>query len=164
MALTLTEKFRMSAGGRSFRMYEVTADGSTVSIDATDLDMTLIEFASITPPAGLIGTASITASDLATVTGSTLTSIGVTGASFGDSVVVGTDSDGLGLLIVGYVSKADEVAIRVNNSTAGTVTPPTGYKATVIKNIGLVTYTGAGIVFGPTLTSGDKFNLQVIGW
>lgn len=164
MALTFSEKFRMTAGGRAFRMYEVTADGSTVSIDASTLDLTQIEFASITPPAGLIGTVSITASDLATVTGSTLTSITVTGAAFGDAVTVGTDSDGLGLLIAGYVSLANEVAIRVNNSTAGTVTPPTGYEATVIKNVGLKTYTGDFIVFGPKLTSGDKFNLTVIGW
>ena len=164
MALTITEKFRMTAGGRAFRMFEVTADGSTVSINASDLDMDQIEFAKLTPPAPLEGTVSITASDLATVTGSTLTSITVTGAAFGDHVLVGTAADTADLLIVGTVVKADEVEVRVENQTAGTVTPPSGYKVTIPKFCGLKTFTGSAIVFGPALTSGDKFNLEVIGW
>ena len=163
MSLSFSEKFRMTAGGRSFRMYEVTADGSTVSINASDLDLDQIEFAKLTSPQDLIGTLSITASALATVTGSTLV-VTVTGAVLGDPVNVGLATDGLDLIYTGYVQAANTVEIRVDNQTAGTVTPPEGYQAIVRKSVGLKTYTGSAIVFGPALTSGDKFNLEVIGW
>jgi hypothetical protein len=164
MALTLTEKFRGAVGGKALRCFEVTADGTTVSIDASDLDLHYIEFANITPPQDIVGTLSITASDLADATGSTLTGITLTGAALGDAVTVGTATDGLGLSITGYVSAANEGAIRVQNETGGIVTPPAGYKITVPKNVGLKTYTGTGIVFGPALSSGEKFNLMVIGY
>ena len=39
MALTLSQKVRMSIGGKAFRAYEVTHDGSTGSISASEFDL-----------------------------------------------------------------------------------------------------------------------------
>ena len=49
MALTFSEKVRMSAGNKSFRLYHVTHDGSTTTIDAGSLGMNYIEAMVITP-------------------------------------------------------------------------------------------------------------------
>jgi len=43
MALSFSEKARLAIGGKAFRVYEVTHDGSETSIDATDFDMQYIE-------------------------------------------------------------------------------------------------------------------------
>ena len=49
MSLTFTENFRMTAGGRAWRMIEVTHVGlATSSISAASMDLTLIE--------GIVGT------------------------------------------------------------------------------------------------------------
>ena len=44
MALTITENFRMTAGGRAWRCFEVVHDsGTTLSISAASLDLTYIQ-------------------------------------------------------------------------------------------------------------------------
>ena len=44
MAITITEKFRMTAGGRAWRNFEVVHDsGTTKYISAPTLDLTYIE-------------------------------------------------------------------------------------------------------------------------
>ena len=44
MALTtIKELFRVSEGGKAFRVYDVTHDESTLSVDAKDLDLDYIE-------------------------------------------------------------------------------------------------------------------------
>ena len=45
MALTFTQRARTSLGGKAFRAYDITHDGSETSIDASDLDMNYIESA-----------------------------------------------------------------------------------------------------------------------
>jgi hypothetical protein len=45
MALTFSQKLRMSMGNKAFRVYEVTHDGSTTTIEASDLDMNYIDYA-----------------------------------------------------------------------------------------------------------------------
>ncbi|OFW61315.1 MAG: hypothetical protein A2W01_11210 [Candidatus Solincola sediminis] len=45
MALTFTQKERYSVGGKAFRLYEITHDGSVTTINATDIDMNYIEAA-----------------------------------------------------------------------------------------------------------------------
>lgn len=49
MALSFSEKVRMSAGNKAFRIYEVTSDGSSTTINASDLEMNYIEYAVLTP-------------------------------------------------------------------------------------------------------------------
>lgn len=49
MALTFTEQVRESIGRKSFRVYKVTHDGSTTTINASDLGMNYIEAMVITP-------------------------------------------------------------------------------------------------------------------
>lgn len=43
MALTISEKFRYTAGGRAFRVYEITHDGSTLTLTAGSMDLDYIE-------------------------------------------------------------------------------------------------------------------------
>ena len=43
MALSVTENFRMTAGGRAWRMVSVTHDGSVLSVSAGSLDLTYIQ-------------------------------------------------------------------------------------------------------------------------
>jgi len=47
MALTISEKFRMTAGGRKFMFLDVTHDESTISLTALEADLTCIEWAMI---------------------------------------------------------------------------------------------------------------------
>ncbi|MFX0194548.1 MAG: hypothetical protein ACFFCW_00375 [Candidatus Hodarchaeota archaeon] len=44
MALTLTEKFRWTAGGRAFRVFQVTHDEATSTIAAASVDLSYVEF------------------------------------------------------------------------------------------------------------------------
>ena len=43
MALTVTENFRMTAGGRAWRMITVVHDSATLSLTAASIDLTVIE-------------------------------------------------------------------------------------------------------------------------
>jgi hypothetical protein len=45
MALTLTEDFRMTAGGKQWRFMSVTDDETTSSFTAASIDMNVIEYA-----------------------------------------------------------------------------------------------------------------------
>jgi hypothetical protein len=44
MALTITENFRMTAGGRAFRFVTITHDESTSTFTAGSVDLDYIEF------------------------------------------------------------------------------------------------------------------------
>jgi hypothetical protein len=76
MALTFSDKLNgmhFPFGGRQFRAYEITHDGSETSIDASDLGLTYIETA--IPGGGTVpvGSAGTTAQiDLTTNNGSSL--------------------------------------------------------------------------------------------
>jgi len=43
MALTISEKFRMTAGGKAWRVYDITHDGSVLSITAGSMDLDYID-------------------------------------------------------------------------------------------------------------------------
>ena len=43
MALTITENFRMTAGGRAWRNYEIVHDSATLSVTAASLDLDYIQ-------------------------------------------------------------------------------------------------------------------------
>jgi len=43
MALTLSETFRWTAGGRAFRMYDITHDEATSTVYAVSMDLEYIE-------------------------------------------------------------------------------------------------------------------------
>jgi len=49
MALTITEKYRASIGGKAWRAYEITHDDSVTTVDASDLALDTIEFAMFSP-------------------------------------------------------------------------------------------------------------------
>lgn len=49
MALTFTQKLRISMGDKAYRLYEVTADGSTTTINASDIDLNYIDHAIMSP-------------------------------------------------------------------------------------------------------------------
>ena len=49
MALTFTKKVSMSVGDKKFRLYEITADGSTTAINASSLGMNYIDHAIMSP-------------------------------------------------------------------------------------------------------------------
>jgi hypothetical protein len=49
MALTFTKKIEMSMGDKAYRLYEVTADGSTSTINATDINLHYIDHAILSP-------------------------------------------------------------------------------------------------------------------
>lgn len=53
MALSFSEKVRMSQGNKSFRVYEVTHDGSATTINASDLGMNYIEYMVLGPVTAL---------------------------------------------------------------------------------------------------------------
>lgn len=76
MALTFTDKMggkHLAIGGRSWRFYEVTHDGSETSMAASDFDLTEVEFAMAGPHTVPVGSAGTTAQvDLTTSSGKTL--------------------------------------------------------------------------------------------
>jgi len=56
MALTITENMRMTAGGKAWRMINVTHDSSTVSLTAGSIDLTYIEhIVGIVPKMSMVG-------------------------------------------------------------------------------------------------------------
>lgn len=47
MALTFTKKIREKMGSTAFRLYEITPDGSVTTINASDIDLNYIEYATL---------------------------------------------------------------------------------------------------------------------
>ncbi len=162
MALIFTERLRQDIGGKSFRCYDVTCDGSTVSIDAKDIDLNTIETAMVEGAADLIGTVSISGAQLADAAGSTLT-VTLTGAVLGDAVNVASGGDNIDLTITAYVQAANAVEIRIQNESGDNRTPEDGYECRIRKTVGLKTYRGEAIVFGPPLRSGDIIRVWAYG-
>ncbi len=82
MSLTLTEDFRMSAGGRQFRFITVTHDESTSTFTATSLDLTQFEYVM----AGTPYLAS-TVADVSALIGAT--NVSITGGSDKNTITFG---------------------------------------------------------------------------
>lgn len=85
MALTFSEKFRAGIGGKAFRAYEVTHDGSETSIDASDLDMNYIDAAMAGPGTQVLSATSVAYADLTTTSGN---SIAFTALSAGATSII----------------------------------------------------------------------------
>jgi len=83
---------------------------------------------------GLIGTLVWDPGNLIDGTGETSGNITVTGAIFGDYVLVGAPYDLQGITCTAYVNAADSVRIRLQNETGGTIDLASGtWKVKVIK-------------------------------
>lgn len=82
----------------------------------------------------LNGTSTVDPASLTTYTGTTSSAITVTGAAFGDFVLVAAPYTQAGVFIQGYVSAANTIVITVFNATAGTVDLTSGtWKIKVLK-------------------------------
>lgn len=163
MALKFTEVLRDSLDESAFRCYEVTCDGTIVSIDVSDLDMHQIDTAMIAGVADKSGTVTITGASISDAVGSTITGITVTGAVLGDAVEVGTIEDPEGITITAYVQTAGNCEVRLQNESGSPSTSPNTYNLKIRKSFGLITYGGTAIVFSPAGNDGDKFALWAFG-
>jgi hypothetical protein len=67
MALAFSEKITLSAGDKAFRVYEVTHDGISTTIQANDLNLTYIEHITPSPRTAL----STAADDFPGISGTT---------------------------------------------------------------------------------------------
>lgn len=88
MALTFTDKLggqHFPFGGRQFRAYEVTHDGSETSMDASDFDLTYVETAIAGPGTQVLSATSTAYADLTTNHGS---SLAMTALSSGATTVI----------------------------------------------------------------------------
>jgi hypothetical protein len=163
MALAFTEVLRDTLNEKAFRCYEVTCDGTTVSINAADLDLHYIDSAMVAGGIDVTGTVSITVSALADGVGSTLT-VTLTGANIGDAVEVAGSQDMDDTIMTAYAQATDKAEIRLQDENAGNTTPANGYICRIRKSVALLTYTGEHIVFSPPLRSGDVIAVWAFGW
>lgn len=163
MALTFSQKLRTTVGGKAFRAYEVTCDGSTLSINAADLELNYIESAVIMGAADLIGTVSISTDVISDAAGSTI-AVTFVGAVLGDVVNVGTNADVDDMIMTAYCNDTDKAEIRLQNESTDNSDAPEGFECRIRKSVGLSTYKGEEIVFGPALQSGDKIVVWAFGW
>ena len=171
MALTFNQKCKAHIGGMAFRAYEVTSDGSTTTIDASDLDMYDIGVIFFQPKEDLSFATNLDFANLADAAGVT-TQIAATGAVLGDFVQVTGSVDCLDMIVTGYVQADDAVDVRVQNESGNSDLnlAEVPFHARVIKRMGLESLTtskgGAEgyAVFYPTLTSGDIFTVWALGF
>ena len=165
MALSFSNKARGTIGsGLKLEIWEVTEDGSTTTISASDFDLNDIVSAQIIPKANLVGSVSWTTAQIADGA-MEAKDVTVTGAALGDEAEVSLGVALSDLSLSGDVSASDKVTAVLNNGTSAPVdiTAATLY-ATVMKHKGLSTYSGSSIVFGPAGTSADVFTIWVVGW
>jgi len=164
MTLAFTEQGRADIGGREFRCYQVTCDGSTKTIEASDLDMHYIESAMVGQKADISGTQSLDMGELTDAVGSTVT-VTHTGAVVGDFLLQATDLDMVDQVVTAYVQAGDAAEVRVVNESGSIAdVGDTTFRVRALRNIGLNTTYGTFIIFSPALRSGDTFSLAVIGY
>jgi len=163
MALSFTEKGRGDIGGKDFRCYQVTADGSSQTVYAASIDMHYIDSAMIGNRSDVHGLVSVDLDELADAAGSTLVvSIGCT---LGDFTLAACSLDLEDMTMTSYVQAANKGEIRLQNESGGAVDlGAIAFHMISPRNIGLSTRTGTYIVFSPALRSGDVFHLAVIGY
>ena len=165
MALVFTQKCKAPFGGRAFRAYEITSDGATTTINASDLDLNYIENVWLASKNDLSATAELDPADLADGESDT-TQVSVTGAVLGDFVQVVGSVDCDDCTITASVQSAGKVDILFSHEESGgnINLGATPFHVRVLKRVGLTTQTGKYITFWPTLTDGDKFTLWCIGY
>lgn len=164
MALTITELARIDSGGKAVRIHQITSDGSTTTIDASDLALNYINGVVSASKANLAGTLSIDAFGLAAAAEET-NDVTVTGAVLGDLCVGAIDLDVTDLMTDVQITATDTATLVISNVTAASVDiATTTANVSVFKDIGFSTQSGAYIIFGPTLASGDTFIIQTVGY
>ena len=171
MALVFNQKCKAQIGGMAFRAYEITSDGSTTTIDASDLDLHEIEVIFFQARSDLSAAAAVNFGPLDDAAGDT-SQIAVTGAVLGDFVQIAASVDLTDMLATAYVQADDAVDIRLQNES-GNDSLDIGagpWHARVIKRMGLESLTGSSAqaegyaVFYPTLTDGDVFAVWALGF
>jgi len=165
MALTFSEKFRAGIGGKAWRVVEVTSDGSTTSINASDLDLNYITEAMIMNNVDLNASATWNPGSLA-ADAQESKDFTVTGAALGDFAMAAMGVDVVDFLVSAQVTVADTVTVTIANATAGTIDLATSTcYVKVIKNVGLSTRSGAYIILSPALTyTSDVVTILAIGY
>ncbi len=164
MALTLSEKFDGLVGGRRFKGFEVTCDGSTTTVTANSMDMDTIEAAFLTGPKDLMVSTTTNAGSI-DIGNEEAFQITVTGAVLGDIARASWNVDMTDLTMDCAVTNTDTVTVTLGNNTAGAVNlDEKVLKTTVDKRVGLTTFTGPYVVFKPALQSTNKITLWVIGY
>jgi len=165
MALLFTEQFRGTTGGRAIRGFQVTADGTNATINASDLDLIQIESVVLGDKANLTGTKSFPSTSALVDGVQTSTDITVTGAALGDIVCASINTNTSGCILAAEVSATNTVHVILQNETGAAVTP--GVSTVLVeveKHIGFSTQSGTSIVFYPVLANGDTFNIVVTGY
>lgn len=164
MALSFSEKFRASLGGKEFRAYEITCDGTATTIEAAKLDMAFIDNCILTPKADLNATFEWDPGNLIDAAGETA-SVALTGAILGDYVMVNNPVDILDTILTAWAQSAAKVDVRIQNESAGTknVATSAAWIVRVLRYCGLSTTRGKYVIFGPALVDGDVFTLWAIG-
>lgn len=163
MALLFSERFRADIGGHRFLAIEVTADGTNTDLTAASIGLTSIETAMIASKGNVEGSADYDIISLADGLGETATALTVTGAAYGDFMLCAASVDLVDMTVTPAMG-ASGVEIRIQNeSTATHNLASATFRATVLKNIGLSTFSGTKITFWPALTNDDKFTVWIIG-
>ena len=164
MALGFSIKVRGQIGGKMFRAFEVTADGSTKTIDAASLEMTEFDSAIITNRQDLSLAASINMGSLGDGAGNT-SSETVTGAVLGhDYAMTAMSVDAIDTTQTAYVQSAGKVEVRTDNESGGAADIADGVRRVKIpRYVGLSTLSGKYLIFSPALESGDVFTVWALG-
>jgi len=164
MALSFSLKVKGTIGGKMFRAFEVTADGSAMTIFAHSIEMGNIDTAIVSPRQDLSSAASIDFGSIASLAGNT-SAITVTGAALGDFTMQAMSVDVDDLTMASYVQDTNKVEVRTDN-LGGAGTTDLGdsvRRIRVLRHIGLSVLSGRYIVFQPALQSGDIFTVWAIG-
>lgn len=165
MALSFSEKFRAGIGGKAWRVVEVTSDGSTTTINASDLDMNYIEEAIIANNVDLNGSATWDAGSIANGA-EEAKDVTVTGAALGDFAIAAMGVDVTDLVLDAQVTAANTVTcVLANNTGAAVDLASTTVYVKVLKNVGLSTRSGTYIVLSPALAyTSDVVTILAIGY
>jgi len=164
MALGFSQKCKADLGGKAFRAYEITCDGSTLTIDASDLDLHMIENVWMASKNDLSSITDLHFAEIADGAGDT-TQIAITGAALGDYVMIGCEADLQDQVLTAYVQSAGKVDVRLQNESGGAIDlTEIAFYIKILKRVGLTTQTGKHITFWPALADGDKFTIWAVGY
>lgn len=164
MALTFSIKVRGTIGGKEFRAFDVTADGTTKTIDASSVEMNEFDSVVISPRQDLSFVVSVNLASIDDAAGNTSAET-VAGAVLGhDYPLTALSTDCIDTTQTTYMQAATKVEIRTQNESAGARDlADTVRRVRIPRYIGLETLSGSYIVFSPALESGDIFTVWAIG-
>ena len=164
MALTFSIKVRGQIGGKEFRAFEVTCDGSTKTIDAASIEMTEFDSAIVTYRQDLSFAVSVNLGSLADG-GSNTSAETVAGAVLGsDYPLTALSVDAIDTMATAYVQAATKVEIVSQNEEGNARDIAEGVRRVKIpRYVGLTTLSGKYLVFSPALESADVFTVWALG-